>query len=455
VNQPSSASERSFVSNAAILTAAQYTAAGVGFVTTLVAARLLGAESFGVAAVVMAYPSVVSSFASVKTSSVTQRYVSGFRATHQHQELLAVCKLGFAIDFVAMTLAALVVLLTIALFGDVPGAKGHGDLVALFALSLPLFSLTSTAFVVVSAFGRFGLIAVLQVAQKVAILITISAALLAGGGTAAFVLINAGWMAAAGLIWLVVASVLLERAARGHWWRAPLWPLRTLRGELRSLLGWSFLGTTLSGAVTQVPVLLLGGLRSPTDAGYFRLASTIAVTADSLEASMNRVAYPMLAAARAAGDTHRIARLVVEWSRREARLAASAVLVAMVALPLVVLALGREYLGMLLGAELMLVGTATSAAFFYVTPYLYSEGRVKRWVVWNAVYVFAVLGAGWFLANAGGFSAIAALVGGGQAVINLALGLQIVRWASQSTAMPSPGVKAAASDLRTRVLGPR
>jgi O-antigen/teichoic acid export membrane protein len=437
-----------------MLTAAQYAAAGVGFVTTLVAARLLGADSFGVAAVVMAYPSVVSSFASIKTSSVTQRYVSGFRATHQHRELLAVCKLGFAIDFIAMTLAALVVLLTTILFGDLPGAEGHADLVVLFALSLPLASFAGTAFVVLSAFRRFGLIAVLQVAQKLAILITISAALLAGGGMAAFVLINAGLMAAAGLIWLVVASALLRRAARDHWWAAPLRPLRGLRGELRSLFGWNFVGTTLSGALTQVPVLLLGGLRSPTDAAYFRLASTIAVTADSMEAAMGRVAYPTLAAARAVGDTLGVARLVVEWSRREARLAVLAVLVAMAALPLLVLGLGHEYLGMLLGAELMLVGIATSAAFFYLTPYLYSEGQLKRWVVWYGVYVFVALGATWLLADAVGFSAIAALVGGGQAVINLALGLPILRRARRTTATPSPGGKVPVSELGSRVLGP-
>jgi O-antigen/teichoic acid export membrane protein len=438
-----------------MLTAAQYAVAALGFVTSIVAARLLGAASFGVAAVVMAYPSVVSSFASVKTSAVTQRYVSGFRANHRNRELLAVCKLGFAIDFGAMALAALVVVLTVLLFGDLPGTRGHSELVVLYALSLPLASLAGTAFVVLSAFRRFGLIAVLQVGQKLAVFLTISTALLAGGGMAAFVAINAAWMAGAGLIWLGVASTLLKRAVGAPWWSAPLGSLEALRRELGSLFSWNFVAISLSGAVTQGPVLLLGGLRSPTDAGYFRLASTVAVTADSLEAAMSRVAYPTLAAARAAGDHWKIARLVVGWSKREARLAVLAVLVAMAALPVVVPALGHEYQGMVLGAELMLIGTATSAAFFYLAPYLYSSGQVMRWVVSYGLYALVVLGGGWLIADNGGFLAIAALVGGGQAVVNLALGLPILRRARELYSTRAPRGEVAASDLSARSIGPR
>jgi lipopolysaccharide exporter len=437
VSSTASASERGFVSNATMLTVAQYTGAGVGFATTLVAARLLGPEAFGVAAVVMAYPTVVSSLASVKTSAVTQRYVSGFRAKHQHPELLAVCKLGFAIDFVAMTVAAILVSGAVLVFGDPPGTNGEGNLVVLFALSLPIASLAGTSFVVLSAFRRFGLIAALQVAQKIVVFISVSAALLVGGGTVAFVVINAAWLAGAGLIWLIVASTLLSDAV-GKWWTASWAPLGSLRGELRALLGWNFVGVTLSGAVSQVPILLLGGLGSPIDAGYFRVASTIAVTADSLEAAMNRVAYPLLAAAHAEGDTRRIARLVVAWSRREARLATMAVLTAMVLAPVLVLfGLGHEYGGMLFGTEILLVGTATSAAFFFLTPYLYSSGHVKRWVVWYGVYATGALALGWLLVDEGGFVAMAALIGGGQAVLNIALGLPILRHARQLTTSPA------------------
>jgi O-antigen/teichoic acid export membrane protein len=432
----SSDQERGFVASAAMLTIAQYVGAGVGFVTTLVAARLLGAKSFGIAAVVMAYPSVVSSFASVKTSAVTQRYVSGFRAMSQHRELLAVCKLGFVIDFAAMALAAAIISAAVALFGDLPGTNGHGDLVVLFALSLPFASLAGTGFVVMSAFRRFGLIAVLQVAQKVAILVTISAALALGGGTTAFVLINAAWLAGTGLVWLLIASAILSRSVGEAWWTSSWAPLRGLRGELRSLFSWNFVAVSLSGAVIQVPVLLLGGLRSPTDAAYFRLASAVSVTADSLEAAMNRVAYPMLAANQAVRDARSIARLVVGWSKREARLAVLAVVLAMAALPVLVLVLGDEYSGMLLGAELMLVGTATSAAFFFINPYLYSSGQVRKWVVSYGIYAVVVLGAGWLLADTGGFLALAALVGGGLAALNLALGLPILRRARRLIATP-------------------
>lgn len=438
MSSTSSAPERGFVSNAAMLTVSQYAAAGVGFATTLVAARLLGPKAFGVAAVVMAYPVALTSFASVKSSAVIQRYVSGFRAKHQHPELLAVCKVGFVIDFAATTLGAAIVTGIVLVFGDPPGTNGHGDLVALFALSLPVSSLGGTSFVVLSAYGRFGLVATLLVGQKMAVFIGVLATLLLGGGTTAFVVVNAASLAGAGLIWLVVASVLLSRAAGGRWWRASWKMLRSLRRELRTLLGWNFVGVTLSGAMGQVPVILLGGLRSPAEAGYFRLASSIAVGADSLETAMSRVAYPMLAAAQAEGDVRRIAQLVVAWSKREARLAVMGVLAAMVLLPvLVFVGLGHQYAGMLSGTEVLLVGTATSAAFFFLTPYLYSSGEVKKWVVAYGLYALGALGAGWFLAEVGGFFALAAIVGGGLAVLNISLGVPILRRARRMTALPA------------------
>jgi O-antigen/teichoic acid export membrane protein len=251
---------------------------------------------------------------------------------------------------------------------------------------------------------------------------------------AAFVIASAAGLTVTGLVYLVVASVLLYRAVGDRWWRASMTPLTSVRRELRSLLGWNFLGVTLSGAMSQVPVLLLGAIRSPVEAGYFRLASTIAVTADAVEAAMSRIAYSMLSAARSEADVPRVARLVVAWSRREGRLGVLSVLSAMALLPAVVIfGLGHRYVGMIAGAELLLVGTAASTAFFFLTPYLYSSGRIRMWVEGYALYAVGALGASSLLAEAGGFFAVAAVVGIGLAVLNIAFGLPILRHAHRMT----------------------
>jgi O-antigen/teichoic acid export membrane protein len=443
-------SQRNLVPSAAILSSAQYVAAGVGFVTTLLAARWLGPEDFGLGAVIMAYPAAVSSLASIKTAAVTQRYVSSFRANHQHPELLAVCKLGFVVDLAVSTLAMGALVAVVLLVGDPPGARGNSELIAIFALALPVGSVVGTSIVVLFAFERFGFVAMLQVMQKVFVLIGVVVALVIRADTAAFVVGTAAGLAATGLIYLAVASVLLKRAVGDYWWRTSWAPLHGLGRELRSLFGWNFLGVTLAGAMTHVPVLILGAIRSPAEAGYFRLASSVAVTADAVEAAMSRVAYSTLAASQADADVRRVARLVVAWSRREALLGLAAVLAAMALLPaFVFVGLGRKYTGMIAGTELLLLGTAVSTSFFFVIPYLYSSGKIRKWVTAYGLYAGTALVASAVLAGRGGFLAVAGVVGVGLAVLNAAIGLPILRRARRATA--SAGIPVGARSAATPV----
>jgi O-antigen/teichoic acid export membrane protein len=434
MNSGTGESSGNLVSSTALLTTGQYAAAAVGFLTTLLAARWLGPEAFGLAAVIMAYPAAVSSFASVKTSTVIQRYVSGFRATHRHPELLAACKLGFVTDFAVSVLATALVIGLASLPGDLPGTAGNGELVAVFALSLPLGSFVGTSIVVLFAFERIGLVAALQVLQKVLLLLAVVTALLIEPATSALVLAIAAGQALGGLVYLAVASLLLGRDIGDEWWRASWVSLRGFGRELRSLLGWNFLGVTLTGALTHVPVLLLGATRSHVEAGYFRLGSTIAITADAVEAAMSRVAYSTLAAAHAEGDVQRASRLIVAWSRRESLLGLLAVVAGMALLPaLIFIGLGRQYMGMIAGTEMLLVGTAASTAFFFVMPYLYSTGRIKKWVVPFGIYALVVLAASSLLAEQGGFFAVASLVGIGLGLLNITLGVPILRQTRRMT----------------------
>src|SRR5215207_6416344 len=433
----SNAGHRGFLSNAALLTVAQYGAAGIGLLTTLVAARWLGPEAFGLAAVVMAYPAAVSSFASVKTSSVTQRYASGFRATGRPDELLAVSRLGFTVDFGASLAAVALVIGAVLVVGDLPGTGRHGELVAAFALSLPLMSFAGTGFVVLSAFGLFGMAAALRLSEKALVLLAVVGALLIDRGAAAFVLATAAGQAAAGLVWLLVSSAVLARRTGRSWWTASWASLAGLGLELRSLFGWNFIGVTLSGAMSQLPVVLLGAMRSPVEAGYFRLGSTIAVTADYVEAAMSRVAYPLLASADAEGDVGKMVRLVRGWTRREAPLATLTVLDTMALLPVfVAVVFGDEYGSMIAGTEVLLAGVAVSAAFFFVIPYLYATGQVRTWVLSYGAYAAVALGGGTLLAPSGGFFGFAAPVGLGLAVLNLALGAAVLRQARRARAAP-------------------
>ena len=97
------------VSGAGALAASQYVGASVNLLTSIAAARLLGPSSYGVAALIMAYPNLVWSLTSVKSASVTTRYLAGFVSTRKVSEFESMCKLGYVVDLLASFVAFAVI----------------------------------------------------------------------------------------------------------------------------------------------------------------------------------------------------------------------------------------------------------------------------------------------------------------------------------------------------------
>jgi O-antigen/teichoic acid export membrane protein len=417
--------------DAARLTAAQLLSAVVGLATSALAARWLGPAAFGTAAVVMAYPSVVGAFFAAKTSPITLRYAAGFLARGRPNEVLAVCKLGYGVDF-ALASGASGIVATVALVsGSLPGASKHAGLVAAFALARPFISFRNTSLTILSVLRRFAVASVLYISDRLLVLLCVVGALAFHAGVAELVIATAVGQLLGGLAWLLSSSVILRRAV-GDWWGARWSLLREFRAELRSMLSWNFLGATFGGALTQGSVILLGALHSAVDAGYFRLASSLATTADYGEVALIRVVSAPLAEAHALGDRAKFRRLIAGWMTREGPVAALLVVIGMAALPLVVpLVFGSDYTPMVLGAEVMLLGIAVSTALFFVTPALYAQGRVRTWVLANGGYATLTLGIGAAAAASHGFLAFALLTGLGMVAMNIVLVILVTRGTSK------------------------
>ena len=86
--------ERKFVRDVGVLTIGNGVAAVLSFTQTILVARWLGPELYGVAALVMSYPSLVYTFFDARSSEVSVKYLSEFHARGEHERALAMCKLG-------------------------------------------------------------------------------------------------------------------------------------------------------------------------------------------------------------------------------------------------------------------------------------------------------------------------------------------------------------------------
>jgi len=410
-------------SDVALVAASQYIAAGLSFLTTAVAARFLGPTEYGIAALVMAYPTFLSSFIGVKSISITTRYIASFRATARHEELKSMCKLGYGLDLlVAFVVIALVGATGWWVAGSMYNMPQIFWLMVVYAAFFPLSSFCGTSIAIFSAWQNFRWLSALQVLNKLLTLFLVLGFLFTGFGMPGMVIAHAIGDAAIGLIMLIVAAYILHRDGLGFWWNASLKEIAPLLKELGVFLGWNYMTVTFDGLVGQVPLMLLGRLRSPDEAGFYRLATSLTTVGTYLTGALGKVVYPVLSTRWAAGERESINRALRRWTWSAGLPAGVLMFLCIFLLPILIpQVFGSSYNSMMLGTQAMLVGTALSTVFFWLPTFLYASGRIDVWTKAQGLYTVCGIGLGWFCIQWYGFSGLAILLGLGKVCLTVSL----------------------------------
>ncbi len=390
---------------AALLAGSQYASVAVSLLATAFAARLLGPADYGLAAVVMSYPALVVSLVSIRSYSVTLRYLTVFLASGEHAKLRGMCKLGYTLDFAVAVLAFVLVSTTgWRVAGYIAGTPEVAWLMVAYAASFPFASLLGTSWAVLMIWQRFHLVATLQILDKAVASALAIALLLAGFGIPGVVLGTAVGNALVGCLATVAANALLSREGLGPWWRASISAVRPLQKEIAAFFGWTSLIATWGGIMAYLPVMLLGRLRGPEEAGFFRLATSITATGSYLENSLGRVAFPILTTRWALGERTQLAETLKRWTLRGGLPVCAAVLLMIpflsVAIPKV---FGASYAAMVQGTQVLMASVAVSAPLFWLTSFYFASARLGLWAKAYGLYTLVAIGLGWFFIEQWGF----------------------------------------------------
>jgi O-antigen/teichoic acid export membrane protein len=207
---------RSAFHHVAALTIAQGLAADLGVLTTVVAARILGPEGYGQAALVFAFPSLALSVSSFKSMTVTTRYIASFRATRDKDQLRAVCKLAYAIDLTIFLIVFIIVTLGGRWIAEhVYGAPWSFRPMVLYAASFPLLAFRGGSIATITAFEEFRRLTLVYLLDRGMSFLLVVALLLAGYGTFGMALGMAIGNGLIGLVSLYMATALLVRNGIG------------------------------------------------------------------------------------------------------------------------------------------------------------------------------------------------------------------------------------------------
>jgi O-antigen/teichoic acid export membrane protein len=267
---------RGIVKNSGYLFSSNSAAMVLSIFQGILAARLLGIERFGIlSATVIPFVSNVHRFLSFRMSELVVKYMGQFLVQGKNDRAAAIIKGAALVEAATAVVGYLVLLgltpLAAQYLAKDPATQPLFILYGLILLSNAFFE-TSTGILQVNRL--FKKIALVNFFQSLITAGLILFAFLGQGGMMAVLVAYLVGKTFAGLALSILAVRQVGRLLGTGWWRAPL-----------SLLpGWRELGrfaisTNLQGTVNLIArdseTLLITFLRSPVEAGYFKIAQSV------------------------------------------------------------------------------------------------------------------------------------------------------------------------------------
>jgi O-antigen/teichoic acid export membrane protein len=237
------------------------------------AARLLGAQEYGiVAAVIIPFTSDIHRLLSFRMSELVVKYLGQYLAAGQKDSAAAVVKGAALVEMLTSTLAYGILLLVMPLAAQyLAKDPTTTNLFGIYGLVLLTFGFYETATGVLQATRQFKRVAQVQLLQNVITVSLIFLAFLTHKGMLEVMLGYLVGKAVGAVVLYLVAARSLRQELGTAWWKVSLRWLPDRKELARFALSTNLQGT-VNLVVRDSETLFITALRSPAEAGYFKIA---------------------------------------------------------------------------------------------------------------------------------------------------------------------------------------
>jgi len=420
----------SMVNDSIFMSVSQYLSIGIEFVKMILVTRILGPSGYGMVGLVTAYPLLLSSFTNVKTVSITSRYISVFLAINQKDSVRSICKLTYVLDLLTSVTALLFVAATgWWVSGSVYKLHELYYLMLIYALSFPFLSPAGTSRAILLSFQCFRWIAILNILSQVIMFAFVIFFLLLGFAVSGVIFAMVLGSLVNSLTMTCIANHVLHKNDFRHWWSASFKSLEILKKELFSFFSWNYLMVTLTGLISQVPLILLGHFRGAKEVGFYRFAVNIMVSGNSLESSLSNVVYPRLSTRWALGEQESLKRSLKLWTKYGGVFASMIVIITFL-LPIIIpVIFGSNYTPAIKSTQILMASNALSLMFFWLISFYYSTGKYNLWVKAYIVYTTLYITLGLLVAERWGCIGLAVLTTSTKVIFSLIMiSFVVTKW---------------------------
>ena len=397
---------RSLLKNSSYLAASKIVSGIAGIATLAFAGRGLGVLMFGMLILIVSYAKAASGISKFQTWQVIVRYGGHALAAGNHEEFKASTGFAFALDVVSGIGGMIIAVAILPFLGGWFGIREqYLWLAMLYCTLLPTMG-AATPVGVLRSLDRFDLIGWQGSVYPIARAILVGIAFMVDAPFEAYI---AAWyvtdLGGDLLLWFLGWRELRRRGL-----------LRGIRPTLRptTLPGaWRFaihvnLTSSLSSAWGPVARLLVGGLLGPVAAALFRVASSLADSAQKPADFLAKAFYPEIVRMDLA--TKHPWKLMLRSAALAGMIALAAVLILLVAgRPLVHLLFGEQFLGAYPILMVMILAPLIGIFTFPLPSMLYTLDRpdapLKARLVGTFVYFSLIAPLSWRFGVIGAASA--------------------------------------------------
>jgi O-antigen/teichoic acid export membrane protein len=286
---------RRVVKNTGYLFSTTGISAGLSMLQSILAARLLGVDGFGILATISMFTSVINNFASFKMNEVVVRYVGEYSENHENEKAAALFKLA-AFTEMGASIVAFILVCLLAPIGATYFAKDPSTtpLFIVYGTILLANLIAETSTGLLQIYDRFREIAVYNLVQNIITLVLTAIIFVAHGNMLGVLLAILLGKVVSALGITIAALVEASRHWGSRWWHSPI---KQLQPRFRELTRFA-INTNISGSLSLITkdseVLWVSFFRSPVEAGYYKLALSLAYMVQMPVSPMPQTTYPEL-----------------------------------------------------------------------------------------------------------------------------------------------------------------
>ena len=362
--------------NSSYLLSANVIVNGLGFVQSILMARFLGVEKYGLLALITTYVMAVNQLLDFRVWETVIKYVSEFWVKGDKTRAWATVKFAYWIDFLTGVLAFLIAVLAAPLAASLLHRSEIAGLASIFALKLLFSTINGTSGAILRVFDKFKWISIQVVIQAAITLGLVASVLFAGYGIKEVLV---AYIISAFVGTLIFSYFSLKIIHSNMWDVRKKGRISLLRGRFREI-GW-FLFHTNVGAfwgmfIRQFDVLILGHFRSATEVGYFKMAKHFVLLIGKIYDPLYSSLFPEISKLWALGDVKKFNRFLKKLTFITISIFVPFGLVMFLFCAIVIdLTVGPEFGSSVLSIRIMTWGITIACVFVWARPTVIAIGK--------------------------------------------------------------------------------